>query len=87
VLADKSPARTFSKTASRCVNVAEDRGDDAKPVLHVASMLHGAAGTGWQPLKLRGFISQHTQHENGPVRSGPNARNVDFIGIYGWLGD
>jgi hypothetical protein len=32
-------------------------------MLHVVS--HGAAVNGWQPLKRKGNILRHTQHESG----------------------
>jgi len=42
----------------------------AKCAQHVAFMSRGAAGSYWEPLKQKGKILQHTQHENARLQTG-----------------
>jgi hypothetical protein len=44
---------------------------------YVAFMLHGAADSVLETLKMLGNFLQHMQHENGQCERGKNARNVD----------
>jgi hypothetical protein len=56
-----TPLRSFHDRAA-CYHFATE----SNPA-YVAFMLHGAAGSDWQPLKSLGKILQHTRHENGSL--------------------
>jgi hypothetical protein len=48
---------------------------------YVAFMLHGAADSVLETLKMLGNFLQHMQHENGQRKPGQNARYVDQIRV------